>query len=212
MIVKEESFYCLSDISFCNIPQAKTGMDLFSEISNVAVSHSDLDHLDTGGKDGEETELADEVGENTGIGGEDRTTGKQTSGVEKDLQQVDLRVSELQTEVEPPVATEHRPHIALHPQKRPQSNADFLSVATREHEKEPCLSVLEHHSQVTMAGPVDKEVEGKSEIICNDTKTKVSLKMKHKPKEHSEDGQCAEKVAGQEVVASSKVRIMNSQS
>lgn len=125
--------------------------------------------------------------------------------VEKELEQVDLSVSKLQDEVEPPVATE--PHTALQTQNKAQNNAEIA----REHKDQPCLSVVVHQSQVTMAGPVEKQVEGKSEIRCKGTKTRVSLKMEDKPKEHSEEGQCAEKIAEQEVVAYSKVRIKDSQ-
>lgn len=207
-------------------------MERSSEISNVTVIHTDLDHLETGEEDGEEIELADGVDEHIGMGGEDRTTGKQTSGnqisapdlqqkaelapvivhvkpgewgtkivdnasdaehkemeapnkdldkeVEKELEQVELRVSELQAEVAPPVPTEHQSRTALRTQNRPQSNAEFFSVTSREHER-------------------------KSEILCKDKKTRFSLKMEDKPKE----GQCAEKIAEQEVVASSKVRIID---
>lgn len=125
--------------------------------------------------------------------------------VEKELEQVDLRLSKLQAEVETPVATE--PHTVLQTQNKTQNNAEIA----REHKDQPCLSVLEHRSQVIMAGPVEKQVDGKSEIWCKGTKTRVSLKMEDKPKEHSEEGQCAEKITEQEVLASSKVRIMDSQ-
>ncbi|XP_053085722.1 uncharacterized protein LOC128317529 [Pangasianodon hypophthalmus] len=246
------SSYCLSNLSLCIIPKAKTGMDHSSEISNITVIHTDLDHLETEEEEREESELADEVDEDIGMGGEDRTTGKQTSGnqisasdlqkkaklaplivhvnpgewgtkfmdnandtepkemeapnkdldkeVEKELEQV----SELQAEVESPVATEHRPQTELQTQNRPQSNAEFFSVTTREHKEQPCLSVYEHQSQVAKARAVEKQVEGKSEILCKDPKTRVSIKMEDKPKEHSEEGQCAEKIAEQELVASSK--------
>lgn len=79
------SFYGVSIIFLCNIPQAKSGMDYFSEISNITVTGSDLDHLEAGEEDEEETEPADEVDED--MGGEDRTAGKQTSAIRHDLQQ-----------------------------------------------------------------------------------------------------------------------------
>lgn len=56
---------------FCNIPQAKHGMDLSFEISNVTVIHSDLAHL--------KTELADEVDDHIGIGGKDIRRGMQAN-------------------------------------------------------------------------------------------------------------------------------------
>ncbi|XP_058235796.1 uncharacterized protein LOC131346403 [Hemibagrus wyckioides] len=55
-------------------------MDHFSQDPNVTVMHTDLDHLESEEEDGEVIELADEMIEDIGMGGEDRTTGKQTFG------------------------------------------------------------------------------------------------------------------------------------
>lgn len=70
------------------------------------------------------------------------------------------------------------------------------------------MSVLEHLSQVAKAGPVENQAEGKSESLGKDTKTRDSMKMNHEPKEHYEEGQCAEKTAEQEVMSSTKVGLM----
>ncbi|KAK3530188.1 hypothetical protein QTP86_017755 [Hemibagrus guttatus] len=243
-------FQCWSQAWF------KTGMDHSSEDPNVTMIHTDLDHLESEEEDGEVIELADEMIEDIGMGGEDRTTGKQTFGnqysapdllqkaklapvmhvilgergtefldnasgaeptemdiaskdldkeIEKDLEQVGFRLSELQAEFEPPVASEHQPYTALQTQNIPQSH-ELFSVATREHKGQPSSSALERLSHMEIAGPVEKQVEEKLAILCKDTKTRVSIKMEDTPKEDSEEEeQCAEETAEQEAVASSKM-------
>lgn len=129
---------------------------------------------------------------------------------EKELKQMGLRLSELQAEVEPPGESEHQPYTALQTQNIPESHVELFSLTTMEQKVQSGLSALEHQPEMEMAGPVEKDAGEKLAILCKDTKTRVSIKMNDMPKEHSEEEKCVEKTAEQEVVVSSKVRIMDS--
>ncbi|KAK2817853.1 hypothetical protein Q7C36_021786 [Tachysurus vachellii] len=113
---------------------------------------------------------------------------------EKELEQVGLRLSDLQAEVEPPGESEHQPHTALQTQNITESNVELFSVTTMEQKVQSGFSALEHQPEMEMAGPIEKEA-------------RFSIKMNDMPKEHYEEEECVEKTAEQEVVVSSKAGI-----